>query len=44
MLQGIQPVSFREWVKNQVKWGERGQTDPKQVRQRIIDITILVLE
>lgn len=44
ILQGIHPLSFRERVKTRMKWSERGETDPEQVRHMTIEIAMVLEE
>lgn len=44
IIQGIYPFSFRERVKTRLKWSERDDTNPEQVRKTVLEIAAVIEE
>lgn len=44
ILQGVCPLSFRERVKTRLKWSERVEGDPEQVRRMMLEIAVVLEE
>lgn len=41
-VQGIYPFSCRERVETRLRWSERGETDPEQVRRTLIEMATVI--